>query len=285
MRGFLSLTAAWLVLAGCGPAAEPALSIQTYASSETSAHLNTHLILGERDALLVDASMTRADAEQVADRVTRSGRRLRAIFITNSQPDKYLGLPVLVARFREARVVSTPEVVADIAARGPGYLERLRARHGDAVIASPLVVPEPLAEDILEIEGERIRIERFVGGECPHAAAVYVPSLRALLPGAIVFEGSHLFLRERDIPGWRAQLEELRVRDDIDRIYPGHGEPTGPEVLDAMERYLDDFEQAIATGDADAAYAYMLERYPGYQLERLLREYSLPAYLDTRPKP
>ena len=36
-------------------------------------------------------------------------------------------------------------------------------------------------------------------------------------------------------------------------------------------------------GDVDAAYAYLVERYPDYRLERLLREYSLPAYLGARP--
>jgi glyoxylase-like metal-dependent hydrolase (beta-lactamase superfamily II) len=272
-----------LALAGCGPAAAPPLSIQTYASSEISAHLNAHLLMGEHEALLVDATMTREDADAVAEMVAGSGRRLRAIFVTNSQPDKYLGLPVLIARFPDARVISTAEVVADIEARGPGYLERLRKRYGDELIASPLVVPEPLADDVLELEGERIEVLRFTGGECPHGAALYVPSLRALLPGAIVFEGSHLFLRERDIPGWRAHLAQLRARGDVDRIHPGHGAPSGPEVLDAMERYLDDFERAVALGDAGAAYTYMLERYPGYRLERLLREYSLPAYLDAEP--
>ena len=73
--------------------------------------------------------MTRADAQQVAEMVARSGRRLRTIFISNSRPDKYLGLPVLTARFPEARVVSTAEVVADIEARGPRDLERLRTRY------------------------------------------------------------------------------------------------------------------------------------------------------------
>ena len=271
-----------LACAGAPPAAGPstaaspgpALRIETYTA---------HLILGRREAVLVDATMTRWDATAVGDLVERSGRELRAIFITNSQPDKYLGLAVLSERFPEARVISTPEVVADIAARGPRYLERLLARYGSEVIAEPLVVPEPFEGDALELEGERLLIERYRGGECPNAAALYVPSLRALFPGAIVFEGSHLFLRERDIPGWRAQLAALRARDDIERIHPGHGEPSGPEVFEAMERYLDDFERAVALGDFDAAHADLVARYPHYRLERLLREYSLPAYLGESP--
>ena len=272
---------AGLLALACSADTAPPLRIDRHAASETSARINAYLIQGERDAILVDATMTLDDAEAVAGMVERSGRKLRTIFITNSQPDKYLGLPVLVERFPEARVLATAEVVADIEARGPGYLERLRRRHGDR-IATRLVVPEAFAGDALELEGRRIEVHRFTGGECPHAAALYLPDERALLPGAIVFERSHLFLRERDIPGWRAHLAWIREHGGIDRIYPGHGSPSGLEVLDAMSRYLDDFEAAVAMGNREAALRYMTGRYPDYALERLLREYSISAYLPER---
>jgi hypothetical protein len=157
-------------------------------------------------------------------------------------------------------------------------VKRLRARYGDRV-SDRLVLPEPIEDDALVLEGREIRVFRFEGGECPHAAALYVPSLRALFPGAIVFQGSHLFLRERDIPGWRRHLAWIREHGGIERIYPGHGLPTDPGVVDEMERYLDDFEAAVALGEFDAALAFLRARYPDYDLERLLREYSLPAYL------
>jgi glyoxylase-like metal-dependent hydrolase (beta-lactamase superfamily II) len=277
----MTLALALVLSASASGSRSAPLAVETYRASEISAHVNAHLVVGERDALLVDATMTLADAEQVAKRVDRSGRRLRLIFITNSQPDKYLGLERLTERFPEARVVSTPEVVAEIGERGPKYLERLRARWGDR-IATRLVIPQPLDAEELELEGQTIHVSRFTGGECPNAAALYVPSMAALFPGAIVFEGSHLFLREHDIPGWRRHLAWIRDHGGIERIYPGHGATTDLRVLDAMNQYLDDFEAAVALGDPDAAVAAMRERYPGYALERLLREYSVPAYLPPR---
>ncbi len=254
------------------------LEVETYRASEISAHVNAHLVLGEVDALLIDATMTLADAGEVADRIDRSGRRLQTIFITNSQPDKYLGLALLTERFPEARVLSTPEVAAEIAERGPKYLERLRARWGDR-IATRLVVPQPLDAEAFEIEGREVRVYRFTGGECPNAAALYLPSLAALFPGAIVFEGSHLFLRERDIQGWRENLAWIQNHGGIDRIYPGHGAMTDLSAIDSMNRYLNDFEAAVALGDPSAAIDAMRDRYPDYALERLLRDYSVPAYL------
>jgi hypothetical protein len=74
-------------------------------------------------------------------------------------------------------------------------------------IAAISIVPEPVTGDSLDLEGNRIEIHRFRGGECANAAALFVPELGALLTGAIVFECSHLFLRKHDIPGWRAHLD------------------------------------------------------------------------------
>ena len=275
-----------LLLFACGvvvspPALAGGLEVETHRSSEISAHSNAHLILGARDALLVDATMTLPDAAEVAKRVERSGRTLRTVFITNSQPDKYLGLALLAERFPEARIVSTPEVVAEIAERGPKYLERLRARWGDR-IATRLVVPEALAGDTLALEEHVFRVHRFTGGECPNAAALHLPATGDFFSGALVFEGSHLFLRERDIPGWREHLEWIRDHGGIRRIHPAHGATTDLGVLDAMHRYLDDFEEAVGTGDREVAIAAMVARYPDHALERLLREYSVPAYLPEK---
>ena len=254
------------------------IEVEIYRASEVSARLNVYLLMGERDALLIDATMTLLDADRVTEMIDHSGRRLRTIFITNSQPDKYLGLARLREKYPEARVVATPEVAAEIAERGPKYLERLRARWGDR-IASTLVVPEPLDTENLELEGKTIRVLKFTGGECPNAAALYVPSLQALFPGAIVFEGSHLFLGEHDIPGWRRNLALIRDHGGIQRIYPGHGATTDLRVLDDMNQYLNDFEAAVVPGEPEAAVDAMRQRYPDYGLERLLREYSVPAYL------
>jgi len=146
------------------------LEVVTYHASEVSARVYARLSMGERDALLVDATMTLSDAEEVAGIIDRSGRRLRKIFITHSEPDKYLGLARLAERFPEARVVATPAVVADIVERGPGYLERLRARWGDR-IASTLVIPEPFGAEEFEREGEPVPVLRFTGGESGNAAA------------------------------------------------------------------------------------------------------------------
>jgi glyoxylase-like metal-dependent hydrolase (beta-lactamase superfamily II) len=65
------------------------------------------LIFGARDAVLVDALETVAEATALADWVTLHDRRLTTIYITHGRGDHFLGLPVLLDRFPGARPAAT----------------------------------------------------------------------------------------------------------------------------------------------------------------------------------
>ena len=66
------------------------------------------LIFGARDAVLVDPLMTVPEASALADWVALHYRNLTTIYITHGHGDHYLGLPVLLDRFPDARPVAAP---------------------------------------------------------------------------------------------------------------------------------------------------------------------------------
>src|SRR5580658_11210800 len=69
------------------------------------------LIFGAHDAILVDALMTVREATALADWIELHDRRLTTIYITHGHGDHYSGLPVVLDRFRDARVVATAGTV------------------------------------------------------------------------------------------------------------------------------------------------------------------------------
>jgi len=264
----------------CSQTENAPLSIQTYTAAAPAAMANSHLIVGKREAILVDVVMTRSEAVKLADMVKQSGRALKMIFITHAHPDHYLGLDVLSERFPEARIVATDSVVAGIQKNGPGLVERLRARLGENGPAR-LIVPEPVAADELDLEGTKIKVIAFNEGESEHAAALYISRTHDFIAGDLIYHHTHLFLREKRIAGWLKQLDRIAEIDGIKTIYPGHGPQTDLSALTSMRAYLHDFSEAIRLGSAEAATQKMLEKYPDYAMPIFLRDYSLPSFFPA----
>ena len=68
-----------------------------------SSPLASTLIIGEREAVLVDPPFTREQTQQVGDWVERSGKRLAYIYATHGHGDHWFGTGQLLERFPEGR--------------------------------------------------------------------------------------------------------------------------------------------------------------------------------------
>src|SRR5258706_15979826 len=103
------------------------------------------LIFGTRDAVLVDPLMTVPEATALADWVRLHDRRLTTIYITHGHGDHYLGLPVVLDRFPDARPVATTGPGRQMQQHaGTGALDdSLRARF-PGLIVEAVPLPEPL---------------------------------------------------------------------------------------------------------------------------------------------
>src|SRR5215470_16899712 len=73
--------------------------------------ISATLIMGERDAVLVDPLLTRTQAHALAHWVAASGKNLTAVYVTHGHGDHFFGLGTILDRFPEARGLATPAVV------------------------------------------------------------------------------------------------------------------------------------------------------------------------------
>ena len=266
------------------PTANPTttLSIQPFTSSDAGAWSNSYLISGEAEAILFDVFMLHSDAVQVADRIMRSGKILKKVMISHAHPDHFMGLDVITEHFPDAQVVSTQNVVTDIKADGPWMFSMLKEKLGPEG-PRRLVVPEPLAEPVLALEGVKLQVVEFGEGESKHTAAVYISELGSLLSADLVYNQAHLYLQERHLESWLTRLNELEAfaQGQVATIHPGHGKAAGLELIGQTRTYLHDFADAIKSGDARTAEQHMLAKYPDYNVRQFLTAFSIPAYFPT----
>ena len=263
-------------------AVSTSLSIRSFTSSEPGAWSNSYLISGASETILFDVFMLHSDAKRIADGITESGKTLRTVMISQAHPDHFIGLDVITERFPEAQVISTQNVVTDIKTDGPWMFSMLQGKLGPEG-PTRLVIPKALAEPGLTFEGVKLEVVEFGEGESKHIAAVYIPKLKALLSADLVYNQAHLYLQEKHLDSWLVRLDELEAfaKDRVTTIHPGHGKAAGLKLIGQTRAYLQDFAEAVKSGDAKTAEQRMLLKYSNYHVNQFLTAFSIPAYFPS----
>jgi glyoxylase-like metal-dependent hydrolase (beta-lactamase superfamily II) len=223
------------------PAGKP-LEVEVLRTSSGSLNVNVALIKGEKDAVLVDAPFTLADAHRVVAMVLDSGKRLTHVFVTHDHPDHFFAMEIIQDAFPEVRIVAHPTVVADIWRSLPYKVKRWSPMLGANGPAHPSA-PHPLEGDTLLLEGQPLKVIGPMQGDHANATALWAPSIKALFPGDLVFNRMHLWLGEHDpanVTQWARSLDQLAALEPR-IVVAGHGAPgtgDGPEGLAFSQRYL-----------------------------------------------
>jgi len=253
-----------------------ALEVQTHTASPAGFSVNSHLILGKKDAILVDAQFTRSEARKVVEMIQKSGRNLVTIFITHGHPDHYFGLEILKQAFPQAKAIAYPEVIEDIQKTAADKQKYWKAIYKDD-LTDVVVVPEPTQAKELLLDGESLPIVEIGPGESEHAAVVLVPSLKTLISGDLAFNQIHLWLAENRPENWLQNLDVVGKLARFDRVLPGHGVPGTSAILDEDREYIERFlDITDSTHDAKEALEQLKAAYPNYGLP-IIAELSVQA--------
>ena len=118
------------------------------------------LIYGERDAVLVDALTTTAEANALADWVALHDRTLTTIYLTHGHFDHFYGLGILLDRFPQATAIATPESVHLMHDQlGSEWFQFANALLPEQLPANR-VAAQPFDGDTFTLEGHELRIIR-----------------------------------------------------------------------------------------------------------------------------
>jgi glyoxylase-like metal-dependent hydrolase (beta-lactamase superfamily II) len=224
------------------------------------------LVTGDKEAVLVDAQFSRAEAVKMADKIKASGKHLTTIYISHDDPDYYFGLDVIHAAFPAAKIVALPHVIAGIQAKKDAKVAYWGPILKDNA-PKEIIVPQPLKGD-LTLEGLQLKIEQHY---------VWIPSIKAVVGGVAVFNGLHVWTADSQTPAsrkqWLATLDSIAALKPA-TVVPGHfapGLPLTPESVSYTRDYLVKFEAETAKAANSAALiARMKALYPSAGLESAL---------------
>jgi glyoxylase-like metal-dependent hydrolase (beta-lactamase superfamily II) len=272
--------------AGIAAPTKPALRLIEVLADTGAYDVNATLIAGPTEALLVDAQFHASDARRLADQIAATGTHLKAIFITHPDEDHYLGAAVIEERFPGTPVYMTPAAISEFKEQAPKYLAGMKA-HAPSEAPDSLVTPQPLPSTTLTVDGQTIEITPDQQGDVlkPTNSFLWIPSLRAVLAGDIVFSGIHAWLGSSSPDArvaWHRSIARIAALHPV-IVVAGHKSSAdlsdSPDVLRRMDQYLTDFDAArSASPDAKALVAAMTEKYPSYPERGLLGYSAQMAY-------
>src|SRR5258707_1455057 len=103
-----------LFLISCASAfasSQHGLSIKVFTSPNDQFWVNSVIIEGVHEVMLVDAQLTKTNAERVLQEIKETKKPLSIIYITHEHADHFLGLEVFKEAYPGVRIIATPTVL------------------------------------------------------------------------------------------------------------------------------------------------------------------------------
>lgn len=264
------------------------LSTKVFFCDEEGFEVASVIVMGKSDAVLIDAQWTLSNAHRLIAEILETGKNLTTIYLTHAHPDHYFGAGTVAAAFPQARVVAVPSEAKLMNEQFFGKMEIWEEVIGPHNVCRTSVAVEALADDYLELEGERLEIIPKVIGDMRYNTMVWIPRLKTLYASDVLFNQAHPFtceLTAEERAQWIREIDKIE-RMGANVIIPGHQKPGMP--FDASScaftrDYLIATEEELARQTTVEGFYYaMAERFPQANLVHLSNEMNANVFFGGR---
>ncbi|WP_027857701.1 MBL fold metallo-hydrolase [Marinobacterium jannaschii] len=259
----ISIAATGSALAG----SEQPLTLEVYNADGNSFHVNSVLVTGESDAMLIDAQFTRADAHRLVAEILASGKTLKSVYVSHGDPDYYFGLEVIKAEFPDVKVYASQPTIDWINQTVEKKVAFWGPKMGANAPRQP-IIPNLLPAEGLNLEGSKIEV-KGLNGQTPGRSYVWIPSIKAVVGGVNVFSGLHLWTADTQSKASREAW--VKILEGIEKlqpetVIPGHSAAnadTGLAAVSYSKKYLQRYESELhKAADSGALINRMQQLYP-----------------------
>lgn len=247
------------------------LDLKVYNADATSFHVNSVLVTGKQDAILIDAQFNRSDAHRLVADILNSKKNLTTVYVSHGDPDFYFGLEVIKQAFPTVEIYASKPTIAWIKQTVEKKVGFWGPKMGANAPRDP-IIPKELPAEGLTLEGNTLEIIGL-DGQLPRRSYVWIPSIKAVVGGVNVFSGLHLWTADTQTKSDRAAW--LKILEDIESlepeiVIPGHsnvGAPIGLNAVVFSKNYLQRFEAELeGAANAKELTHKMQQLYPGLGL-------------------
>jgi glyoxylase-like metal-dependent hydrolase (beta-lactamase superfamily II) len=247
-------------------------SIKVFTSPDDQFWANSVIIEGEHEVMLVDAQLTKTNAEKVLEVIRKTKKPLSIIYITHEHADHFLGLEVFRGAYPGVRIIANSAVVGRI---NKGYQEKIdkwKKILGSGA-TSQVVAIEKFDGNFIEFEGTKIEVLKNIQGDTDENTMLWIPGQRILIAGDVLFNDMHVYTAETDSKArgkWLNSLQKIReLKPSV--VIPGHSKVGAPldasTAVDFTGNYLLVFEQELKTAkDPDSLINTMKGKFPSSDL-------------------
>ena len=115
------------------------LSTKVFFSDEKGFEVASVIVMGKKNAVLIDAQWTLSNAHRVIAEIAGTGKHLETIYVSHAHPDHYFGLGVIAEAFPFARILALASVAHTINHQFFGKLEHWEKVMGPANVCRKTV--------------------------------------------------------------------------------------------------------------------------------------------------
>ncbi len=216
--------------------------IHTYRAAEPGLYVNSYLVEAEAGVVVVDTNLLVSDIEALRARLRALNKPLLAVLVTHPHPDHFNGVFGLV-QDNEVPVYAAASVARVIEEIADAKREQWSPTYGTQWPAKAYY-PNTLLSDRAQVRfGELTFTVGELGPAESHADSYFLLAADGCAPvaftGDLAFNGMHPYMADGHSARWLATLDLLASElADVGTLYPGHGDPAGPDVLAEQRRYL-----------------------------------------------
>jgi glyoxylase-like metal-dependent hydrolase (beta-lactamase superfamily II) len=243
-------------------------SIKVFTSPDDQFWTNSIIIEGTHEVMLVDAQLTKTNADRILQEIRETKKPLSIIYITHEHADHFLGLEVFREAYPGVRIIANSAVADRINKAYQEKIDKWKNILGSGA-TSQVVAIEKFDGNFIKFESSKIEVLKNIQGDTDENTMLWIPGPRILIAGDVVVNNMHVYTAETDSKArgkWLNSINKIRELKPL-VVIPGHSKVGAPldasTAVDFTENYLLVFEEELKKAkDPDSLINTMKERFP-----------------------